>query len=374
MTVTDPAGQVARPYLHGTETDAVAEVLASGQWTHGPQTEAFEAELAAFLGVADVVAVATGTAALHLALLAAGASGGEVIVPSLTFAASVQAILAAGARPRFCEADPHTLSVTADTVAEAITDDTVAIMPVLYGGRAVDLSPIASDLAARDITIIEDAAHAFGSWQGPHRVGATGRLTCFSFDPIKNLTCGDGGAVVPAQAAHLRELRGLGITATSAERATATGYEVTGLGLRAHLGAINAAIGRAQLAGFEHTAGQRQRLWRTYRHALAGIDGLALVDVDVDHTVPFNCVVRIEHGRDRVHAALQLQGIAAGVHYPPNHAQPAFRAWQRPLPVTERLGGQILTLPLHPAMSEDDVHRVAGAVRAVLSSTTAVTA
>ncbi|UJW32467.1 aminotransferase class I/II-fold pyridoxal phosphate-dependent enzyme [Saccharothrix sp. AJ9571] len=139
-----------------------------------PTAELFERELAQFLGVADVVAVATGTAALHLALLAAGVGPGEeVLVPSLTFCASVQAILATGAHPRFVEVDPASLCVTAEHIADALSAATRAVMPVLYGGRAIDLSPIQSQLAERKVTIVEDAAHAFGSCQGPRRVGAT---------------------------------------------------------------------------------------------------------------------------------------------------------------------------------------------------------
>ncbi|MEW2573264.1 aminotransferase class I/II-fold pyridoxal phosphate-dependent enzyme, partial [Streptomyces sp. NPDC047070] len=143
----------ASPYLYGEEAAAVAQVLKSGQYGHSEVTEKFEREVAAYLDVPEIVAVESGTAALHLALLAAGiGNGDEVVVPSLTFAASVQAIVAAGARPRFAEIDPDTLCVTGASVLEALTPDTRAVMPVLYGGRAVDLTDVALVLAGRGIT------------------------------------------------------------------------------------------------------------------------------------------------------------------------------------------------------------------------------
>lgn len=375
LTVKLPEGQdaVSRnalPYLHGHESEAVARVLATGHYTHGPETELFERELAAFLGVADVVAVSFGTAALHIALLAAGIGpGDEVVVPSFTFCATVQAVLACGAVPRFAEVDPATMCVTADDVLEAVTPATRAVMPVLYGGRAVDLAGIAPELADRGISVIEDAAHAFGSFAGERRVGATGALTCFSFDPIKNLTCGEGGALVPrgpAEAERARRIRDLGITQSRDQRSAAVSYTVESFGLRAHLPAVNAAIGRAQLACFAENAGRRQRLWRAYREALDGLDGVTLVDVDIDRTVPFNCVVRIAARRDEVFTRLRAQGAGVGVHYPPNHEQPAFAAWYRPLPRTELAGCQALSLPFHPALSPGDAARVAGLLREAL--------
>ena len=375
LTVELPEGQDAisrnaLPYLHGREAAAVARVLTSGHYTHGPETEAFERELAAFLGVPDVVAVSFGTAALHIALLAAGIGpGDEVVVPSFTFCATVQAVLACGAVPRFADADPATLCVTAADIHEALTPATRAVLPVLYGGRAVELTSIAAELADRGITVIEDAAHAFGSFAGERRVGSTGALTCFSFDPIKNLTCGEGGALVPrgpAEAERARTVRDLGITQSRDQRSAAVSYTVETFGLRAHLPAVNAAIGRAQLACFAETAQRRQRLWRAYRDALDGLDGVTLVDVDIDRTVPFNCVVRVAARRDEVFTLLRAHGAGVGVHYPPNHEQPAFAAWYRPLPRTELAGRQVLSLPFHPALGPGDAARVAGLLREAL--------
>jgi dTDP-4-amino-4,6-dideoxygalactose transaminase len=368
-TVTAPTGTHAnsRPYLYGQELAAIGRALQTGQYGHGPDTDAFERELADYLDVPDVVAVATGTAALHLALLAAGVGpGDEVIVPSLTFCASIQAILATGARPRFVDVDPDTLCVTSDHIRHALTPATRAVMPVLYGGRAVNLDNLRDHFADRGIDVVEDAAHAFGSFTGARRVGATGDLTCFSFDAIKSLTCGDGGAIIPrntAEAHALRHSRLLGMTSSRAQRGQNVSYTVTGPGFRYHLSTLHAAIGRVQLAHFPEMENRRRTLWRAYAAALHKMERLTLIDVDVNRTVPFNCVVRVPaHQRNQIHAQLRGEGIAVGVHYPLNHQQPAFARWSHPLPVSEAIGAQILSLPFHPDMTENDVHTITTAL------------
>ncbi|MFE3830969.1 DegT/DnrJ/EryC1/StrS family aminotransferase [Streptomyces sp. NPDC059092] len=361
----------ASPYLYGQEAAAVAQVLESGQYGHTGVTEEFERGIAAFLGVDDAVAVSSGTAALHIALLVAGIGpGDEVIVPSQTFCATVQAIVACGASPRFVEVSPDTLCVESGAVLEAITPATRAVMPVLYGGRAVDLTAAAEVLGERGITVIEDAAHAFGSSLGTRLVGSTGALTCFSFGPIKNLTCIEGGAIVPRtsqEAGVARRLRTLGITQSQAERGRTTTYAVAGFGLRATLSSVHAAVGSVQLEQFPIAAAKRKALWLAYEAELHGMRNVVLVDVDVDHSVPFNCVVRVPE-RNRVHATLHAQGIGVGVHYPPNHTQPAFAPWHRPLPVTEMVGEEIMSLPFHPAMDSGDVHSVVSALERALNT------
>jgi dTDP-4-amino-4,6-dideoxygalactose transaminase len=352
----------AAPYLHGPEISALTQALFAGQYGHNTETEAFETELAAFLGVRDVVTTSSCTAALHMALLLAGVGpGSEVIVPSQTFCATIQTILLVGADPVFIEHDPDTLCVTADAVLAAITPATRAVLPVLYGGRAIDLSSIQPILDEQNIAVIEDAAHAFGSYQGDRRVGATGALTCFSFGPIKNLCAIEGGALVPRspeEADRARALRLLGVTQSQAERIRTTSYQVDGLGLRYHLSAVHAAFGRVQLARFDEIEAARKAVWQAYAEHLAALTTVSVVDVDIDRTTPFNCVVRIPGVRDEVFAFMAEHGIGVGVHYPPNHTQPAFARWHRPLPVTEAVGQEILTLPLRPEMTERDVQQV----------------
>ncbi|MES9504831.1 DegT/DnrJ/EryC1/StrS family aminotransferase [Streptomyces sp. NPDC000609] len=374
MSPTIPdARRNASPYLYGREAASVARVLEAGQYGHTDLTAEFERRIAAYLGVPDAVAVTSGTAALHSALLATGVGlGDKVIVPSMTFCATVQVIRAVGATPRFIDADPATLCVTPQLVMEAVTDDTAAVLPVLFGGRAVDLSSIREDLAERGIVVIEDAAHAFGSHCGSKHVGADETaLTCFSFGPVKNLTCGQGGAVIPRtpeEAAAVRRLRMLGVTQSQSERAETTSYQVEGFGLRYQLSSINAAIGLAQFDHFDATVRSRRHLWRTYSDALDALEGVTLVDVDLDHTVPHLCQVRVPH-RDHVFAHLRARSIGVGVHYPPNHLQPAFARWTRDLPATERVSREILSLPFHQHLTEADVHRVVTALGHALKAT-----
>ncbi|WP_329137344.1 DegT/DnrJ/EryC1/StrS family aminotransferase [Streptomyces sp. NBC_00670] len=363
----------ASPYLYGDEGAAVVRVLESGQYGHTDVTEEFERQVAHFLGVPDAVAVASGTAALHAALLAAGAGPGtEVVVPSMTFCATVQAILATGAAPRFADIDPATLCVDQDLVMEAVRESTVAVVPVLFGGRPIDLTAIQPQLAERGVAVVEDAAHAFGSRAGARRVGTSGALTCFSFGPIKNLTCGQGGMVTPRtpkEADLLRRLRLLGVTDSAHHRANSTSYRVEGFGLRYQLSGLNAAIGLAQLAHFTTTENTRRLLWRTYANALSGLEGVTLVDVDVEHAVPHLCQVRVSH-RDRVFAELRANDIGVGVHYPPNHLQDAFVPWRRPLPGTEQAGREILSLPFHPHLTATDIEVVVSALARALKSAT----
>ncbi|MFB7341137.1 DegT/DnrJ/EryC1/StrS family aminotransferase [Streptomyces hydrogenans] len=357
----------ARPYLHGPETAAMARAVQAGQYGHGPQADLFERELADYLDVPDVVAVSSATMGIHLALQACSVGPGtEVIVPSQTFAATIQPIVALGATPRFIDHNPHTLCVEPEAVREAITRATRAVLPVLYGGRPVDLTSLAPELRRKGIHVIEDAAQAFGSrrTKGP-------ATTVYSFGPIKQLTALVGGAIVPRtgrEAETLRRMRSLGITSSQADRIRSTAYTVQGPGLRGVLPDVNAAVGRVQLARFDEVAARRRALWNAYARALGGAPEATLVDVGAD-AVPFNCVVRVPD-RDHVHQVMRDRGIGVGVHYPPNHLQPAFARWTRPLPVTEQVASEILSLPFHPAMTTDDARWTAAALLEALASRT----
>jgi dTDP-4-amino-4,6-dideoxygalactose transaminase len=271
----------------------------------------------------------------------------------------------------FIEVDKGTLCIRADEVLAAVTPATKAVLPVLYAGRAVDLTGIQPHLDQRGIVVVEDAAQAFGSDLNGRLVGSNRQITtCFSFGPMKNLTCGEGGAVVSRtaeQAQTLRRMRTVGITQTLAQRSVTTTYDVTGFGVRAHLSSLNAAIGLAQLAHFDQARTIRRQLWGRYAAALADLPDVGLTDVDIDHTIPFNLVVQIPD-RDRIFHRMRAAGIGVGVHYPPNHLQPAFAAWATSLPTTEEIGQRILRLPFHPSLSFDDVDQVVAALRDALAT------
>ena len=342
--------------------------LASGYYGHGEQTRAFETELAAYFGGERVVLCTnTGTSALHLALAACGIGpGAEVLVPSLTFVASFQADAMTGAKPIACDVEETTGLVDLRDARRRITPRTRAIMPVHYGGYPGDLPAVHAFATAHGLRVVEDAAHAFGSRCGARRVGSFGDVACFSFDPIKNITAGQGGAVVTGDRAVARRvatLRNLGIEA-SADGGEA--FEVTGIGWRYQMSDLMAAIGRAQLARFEsEVKPARLALLAHYRERLAACRGVRLL-AWTDGTVPHILPVRVAAGkRDAVRAALRDEGYESRVHYAPNHRLAAFADGQ-PRPTCERLHAELVTLPFHAGVSHTDVDTITGVLARAL--------
>lgn len=367
--------QNAAPCLDTMDFDSVTAALSEGVLGRGTQSDRFEAELADYLDATSVVTVASGTTALHLALVAAGVGpGDEVCVPSFTFCASVQAILAAGATPVFVDNAPRSLAFDVDDLLRAVTPKTRAVMPVHYSGRHVNLDAIDDELTRRGIAVVEDAAHAFGSVRSDGSP-FTGRNSwvCFSFDAIKNITCAEGGAIIPPHATSdedLRLLRALGIDRTT--RIRQGDYVVTMPGFRAHLAEMNAALGRSQLARMAALAAGRRQAWQLYADQLAAIWGATVFDVDIEHTVPFNCAITVDPLiRDALVTALRARGVGVGRHYPANHRQPAFQAYaDRPLPHAEWASSAVLTLPFGPDLTEQHVAVVCAALDEELTALT----
>jgi len=355
----------ARPFIGEEETAAVAVVLSSHWLGSGPKTQQFETAIREMIGCEHVVAVSSGTAALHLALAGFGIGpGAEVIVPSQTFCASVQAILATGATPVFAEVDPATLCLDVEDVRARITLRTQAVMPVHYGGQPCAMDALMALATNYDLLVIEDAAHAFGSTYQGQPIGTIGHATCFSFDPIKTITCGEGGAVTLHDgdvAERIRRMRLLGMSTDGYARYKhrGGGYEVDCLGYRYHMSDINAAIGLAQLSKFAAIKRRRREIWQRYHTALATTPGIFVLHHDLAEVVPFHFVIRVLDGRrDELLAYMREQEIGVGIHYPPNHMQPFFQQPDVTLPTTEALYRQILTLPLYPAMTNADVDHV----------------
>jgi perosamine synthetase len=244
---------VSRPSIDHEELKALEPIFESGWLGLGSTVFAFEETIKNYLGAKNVIAVNTGTAALHIALEGFGIKAGdEVIVPSLTYAACIQAITATGATPVFCEVSEDTLLMDIDDVASRITAKTRAIMPVHYCGNPCDMDNLLNLAEKHQLTIVEDAAHAFGSTYKGRKIGSFGHATCFSFDPIKIITCGEGGAVVLSDddiAEQIRRKRILGIDKDTWHRyqnRRSWFYEVTTQGFRYHMSNINAAIGLSQ--------------------------------------------------------------------------------------------------------------------------------
>jgi len=353
---------VSRPSIGTEELDAVKKVFESGWLGMGVQVFEFENALKAFLGAEKVIAVNTGTSALHIALDALKlGSTDEVIVPSFTFAATIQAIIACGAKPVFCEIDNKTLNIDIKDIQNKINKKTKVIIPVHYGGQPCDMDEILEIAHSCGAVVVEDAAHAFGSTYKGKKIGSFGDITCFSFDPIKNITCGEGGAVVLKNAdlaAEIIKKRILGIDKDTWHRyknERSWFYEVTGNGFRYHMSNINAAIGLVQIKKIDTFTQKRRYVCSKYDSAFKDIKGIELLKRDYNNIVPFNYVVKVNNGRDKLMDYLKKNGIDSGIHYIPNHIQPAFKKFSVDLPVTDDIFKKILSLPLYPDITDDDI-------------------
>lgn len=370
--------RLSRSIVGEAEAAAVSRVITrSGYLGMGEEVRLFEEETAAYLGVPTerVMAVNTGTAALHLAMESALAPGSEVLIPSLTFVASFQAALGAGCVPVPCDVDPATGLLDLADAAKRITPATRAVMPVHYAGNPALLDTIYGFAAAHNLRVIEDAAHAFGSTHAGRKVGSFGDIICFSFDGIKNITCGEGGAVVTADqtvAQRVRDARLLSVENDTEKRYTGSrswDFDVKRRGFRYHMSNLMASIGRVQLTRLESEfIPARRRLVRIYHDRLKNTPGLALLNMDISAVVAHIYPVRILNGRRTgLSASLQEQGIPTGIHYKPNHLLTLFGGGRVTLPQAEALGAELTTLPLHPGLSDADVHYICDAVTACLA-------
>jgi dTDP-4-amino-4,6-dideoxygalactose transaminase len=362
--------QTQKPSLGIEELEAVKKVFETRWLGLGSAVFEFENVIKEYLGNKNVIAVNTGTSALHLALDAFGiGKDDEVIVPSLTFCATIQAIAILGAIPVFCEIDPKTLNIDIEDAKKRITKKTKAIMPVHYCGNACDMDALLALGRDKGIVIIEDAAHAFGSTYKGTRIGSFGDATCFSFDPIKNITCGEGGAVVLENdtiAEVIRRKRILGIDKDTWHRyqnRRSWFYEVTTQGYRYHMSNINAAIGLAQFKKLDKFSKKKRRIVSIYNEQLSHLEGLELIHWNLEETAPFMYIIRVLNGkRNEMMDFLKEKGVETGIHYIPNHIQPQFSQYAGPLPITEKVWTEILTLPLFYEMTDEDVDLVIGSV------------
>ena len=362
-----------RPAVGAAEADAVRHVLESRWLGMGKLAAEFEHRLADVVGARHVVAVSSGSAALHTALAVAGLGpGDEVVVPSLTFVGCAQAVAAVGATPVFCEIRPDTVTIDVEDAARRITPRTRAILAVDYAGFPADMDGIAELARSSDLLLVHDGAHSLGSLYKGRPVGTLAPLTCFSFDPVKNVTCGEGGAVATDDerlAGRARAFRNLGLSDRPRGRRDngQRDYDAGALGFRYQLPDLHAAIGLAQLERFDEFRERKRALLHAYRQGLADLDGLELLAGDVDSSFPFLCVVRVPDGRrDAVIEWLRDDGIAASVHFLPIHLQPAFAG--QSLPVSESVYAGLLSLPLYTELADDDVERVIRSVRAFFAT------
>jgi len=357
---------VSRPSIGVEELEEVKKVFETGWLGLGSTVFDFENQLKEYLSAKNVIAVNTGTTALHIALDAYGIGpGDEVITPSLTFCAGIQGVISLGATPVFCEVDPDTLNIDLADMAKRITGKTKAIMPVHYCGYACDMDRLLGIAREKRIVVVEDAAHAFGSLYKGKKIGSIGDATCFSFDPIKNITCGEGGAIALSDdniAEEIRRKRVLGISRDSWQRqkkAQSWYYEVVTEGYRYHMSNVNAAIGIAQLRKLEKFIERKKKIVARYNDAFKGIKGVKILKWELREMAPFMYILRVAgNRRDEMMDFLASKGVASGVHYIPNHLQPFFSKYSTKLPVTEDVWKEIITLPLFYDMTDDDVDLV----------------
>src|SRR3954447_18914072 len=337
---------------------AIAGVLDSGRFILGPEVTAFEAEFAAYCGARHAVGVANGTDALTIALRALGVGpGDDVVVPSFTFYASAEAIPPTGARPVFCDVDPDTFCVTADTVRAALSPRTKAVIAVhLFG----NVAPV-REIAALGVPVVEDADQAAGSRSGAGRPGALGTIATFSFFPSKNLACfGDGGAITTADAQLAERVRMLRFHG-SRDKST---FELVGHNSR--LDELQAAILRVQLPHLERWADGRRTAAAAY--AQAGLGELVELPVPAAGAEPaWHLYVVRDPSADALAEALGRAGIGHKAYYRvPAHRQPAMREWSAglELPATDEVARTHLAIPMSPVLTSEQAAEVADAVRA----------
>jgi dTDP-4-amino-4,6-dideoxygalactose transaminase len=362
--------RLSKSIISQQEVEAVTRILLEdGYLGMGSEVGLFEQEIAAYLGVPaqNVVCVNTGTAALHLAVESILNPGDEILVPSLTFLSSYQAISAARAIPVSCEVYEDTLTINLEDASRRLTGNTKAIMSVHYASNPAYLDELYAFAEKHNLRVIEDAAHAFGCLKDGNKIGSFGDIICFSFDGIKNITSGEGGAIITADENVLsivKDARLLAIEKDSEKRYAGQRsweFDVKRQGYRYHMSNIFAAIGRIQLQKLDSEfAPIRKLLFERYRQLLHEKKNIKLQQIaaGVD-IIPHIMPVRILNGkRDGLKNELETNGVPTGIHYKPNHLLSYYGGGETSLPVTEKIYNELLTLPLHPEISVQEVENI----------------
>jgi dTDP-4-amino-4,6-dideoxygalactose transaminase len=355
------------PAIGDEEIAAVTETLRSGWLTTGPRSAELERRMAEYLQAEHVLALASGTAALHLALVGLGVGpGDEVITTTITWPATVNVIVHSGATPVFIDVLEGDLNIDPGLVAEAVTERTKAIVPVDLAGQPADLDP----LLELGIPIVEDAAHAAESWYRGRKVGAIADVTCFSLYATKNIAAGEGGLIATNRDDVAQAVRDLRLM----RRGDGSRYDIAVPGYKANLSDVLAAIALCQLDKVEQHGEIRRRQFAAYDEAVADLPGITpLTRDDRDVHALHLYVVRIDPEtagatRDEYQRALAEENIATSIHFLPVHKLTFYRERfpdQPALPVAERAGDEILSLPLSPAHSDDDIADAVAALRRV---------
>lgn len=369
----------SRPAMGPEELAAVSEVLQSGWITTGPKNQALEQAFCTLTGNQHAIAVSSATAGMHVALMALGIQAGdEVITPSLTWVSTLNMIVLLGAEPVMIDVDRDTLMVTPHAVEAAITPRTKAIIPVHYAGAPVDIDAIRAVADRHGIPVIEDAAHAAGTYYKGNHVGYRG-TAIFSFHAIKNMTCAEGGLIVTDDeqlANRMRSLKFHGLGVDAFDRQThgrAPQAEVISPGYKYNLADINAAIALVQLKKLEQHNARRKEIAERYLTELENTPFLPLTQPAWAHKHAWHLfILRVDEAscgisRNDLMEALKAKGIGTGLHFRAAHTQKYYRERYPALvlPNTEWNSDRICSIPLFPTMTDDDVTRVIAALREV---------
>ena len=360
--------RVSKSVVGKEESEAVENIIRNiGYLGMGEEVGSFEKELELYIGNPDykAVCVNSGTSALHLAIEAVTNPGDEILVPSFTYVATFQAITAAGCVPVSCEVNDDTLLIDLNDARERVTNKTKVILPVLYASNPSNLKEVYAFADEFKLRVIEDSAHAFGCNYNGKKIGAQGDIICFSFDGIKNITSGEGGAIFTSDVKvieYVKDARLLGVEKDSEKRykgERSWEFDVSIQGYRYHMSNIFAAIGRVQLRRFEKEfAVSRKYIAKKYTSLLKNNMNIKLIDMDYDNIVPHIFPILIQGGyRDHLFDKLKEIGIQCGMHYKPNHLLTKYKT-SYSLPVTEKAYDQVLTLPLHPEITDESVNKI----------------
>jgi len=360
---------VFKPHIGVDTLKHLTDALDVGWLGMGATTKEFEERIAEFLGLKGrhVVATNTGTSAFHIALRAAGiGAGDEVITPSFNYVADHQAIRMTGADVVMCDIRDDNLGIDVKKAEALVTPRTKAIDPLHFAGIPCDMDGVYKLAEKHGLRVLEDASHAFGTEVGGRKLGSFGDITWFSFDPVKVVTSIDGGCVVVNSSEELQRLqrmRLLGVDKDTTERyknRRAWEYDVLSEGYRYHLTNILASVGVSQIKRAGEFIASRQRVCQAYSNAFRGISGLKVPHTDFKGVSPFIYSLRVLNGkRDALIAHLDQRAIEVGIHFVPVHEHTYFKSCRRgDMSVTDRVVKEVLTLPLHSNMHQQDVERV----------------
>jgi perosamine synthetase len=373
-----------RPEVDETDIQSVMDVLRGDWLTNGPAVSRFEETFAEVVGARFAVAVSSGTAALHAAAWAAGIGpGDEVITSPLTFLASANCILYCGGKPVFADVDSGTLNLDPAAVEAALTPRTKAILPIHFAGLPCDMAAIHAIARARNLIVIEDAAHALGAEIGGRRIGGLSPLTTFSFHPVKHITTGEGGMVTgnePALADRLRRFRNHGIDREVRERQATTPaawrQDMVTFGFNYRLSDVHSALGLSQLRRLDARLQRREEIAGRYHQAFAALPEVTAAPTRPGmrhawHIYPLQVNrERLCQDREAIFQALRAENIGVSVHYRPVHLHPYYRerlgTGPGDCPAAEAAFERLLSLPLFPGMTDDDVADVIAAVEKVI--------